>query len=152
MLVAAASSAVARALGAGCQAAANVLAGQSLVLSLAAGLGFGACILVGAPTLFRWTGASGEVRDAATLFARVLFGGAAITFAAGMLDSVLRGEGNTRAVPASAAAAGAKSEGHGVQYPPGAIDRALGLLPAVGLERRQVGQTVGVAGRHVVEV
>src|SRR5690606_30683239 len=32
-------------------------------------------------------------------FARVLFGGAAITFLAGMLDSVLRGEGNVR-VPA----------------------------------------------------
>jgi hypothetical protein len=94
-----ASAAVARALGAGRSAAADVLAGQSLLLSVAAGLAFGACILVGAPTMFRWMGASGEVLDAATLFARVLFGGAAITFAGAMLDSVLRGEGNTR-VPA----------------------------------------------------
>jgi MATE family, multidrug efflux pump len=94
-----ASSAVARALGAGRRAAANVLAGNALVLSLAAGLSFAAGILVGTPTVFRWMGASGEVLDAATLFARVLFGGAAITFAAAMLDSVLRGEGNTR-VPA----------------------------------------------------
>jgi len=94
-----ASAAVARALGAGRTAAAGVLAGQSLVLSLAVGLAFGAGILVGAPTVFRWMGATGEVLDAATLFARVLFGGAAITFLGGMLDSVLRGEGNTR-VPA----------------------------------------------------
>jgi putative MATE family efflux protein len=94
-----ASAAVARALGAGRTVAANVLAGQSLVLSLAVGLAFGACILVGAPTVFRWMGASGEVLEAATLFARVLFGGAAITFVGAMLDSVLRGEGNTR-VPA----------------------------------------------------
>jgi len=94
-----ASAAVARALGAGRTVAASVLAGQSLVLSLVVGLTFGACILVGAPTVFRWMGASGEVLEAATLFARVLFGGAAITFIGGMLDSVLRGEGNTR-VPA----------------------------------------------------
>ncbi len=94
-----AASAVARALGAGRQAAANVLAGQSLILSLAVGLAFAALILAGTPTVFRWMGASGDVLDAATLFARVLFGGAAITFIGGMLDSVLRGEGNPR-VPA----------------------------------------------------
>ena len=94
-----ASSAVARALGAGRHVAANVLAGQSLLLSVVAGLVFGGCILVGAHTVFGWMGASGDVLDAATLFARVLFGGAAITFAAGMFDSILRGEGNAR-VPA----------------------------------------------------
>ncbi len=94
-----ASSSVARALGAGRRGAANVLAGHALVLSLAIGLLFAVGILVGAPTVFRWMGASGVVLSAATSFARVLFGGAAITFVAGMLDSVLRGEGNTR-VPA----------------------------------------------------
>jgi Na+-driven multidrug efflux pump len=60
-----ASSAVARALGAGRRAAASVLAGNALVLSLAAGLSFAAGILVGTPTVFRWMGASGEVLDAA---------------------------------------------------------------------------------------
>ena len=44
-------------------------------------------------------GASGPVLASATLFARVLFGGATITFLGGMFDSVLRGEGNVR-VPA----------------------------------------------------
>src|SRR5262249_56185430 len=54
---------------------------------------------VGMPVLFRLMGASGAVLGSATLFARVLFGGAAITFLGGMFDSVLRGEGNVR-VPA----------------------------------------------------
>jgi len=39
------------------------------------------------------------VHASATLFARVLFGGAAITFLGSMFDSVMRGEGNVR-VPA----------------------------------------------------
>jgi putative MATE family efflux protein len=94
-----AASAIARALGAGRDAPAGVLAGHALVLALSAGVVFATVIGVGAPTLFDWMGARGTVLDAATLFARVLFGGAAITFAGGMLDSVLRGEGNVR-VPA----------------------------------------------------
>ena len=48
---------------------------------------------------FGLMGAHGAVLDGASRFAHVLFGGAAITFTAGMLDSVLRGEGNVR-VPA----------------------------------------------------
>jgi len=44
-------------------------------------------------------GGTGAVRDAAVAFARIVFGGAIVTFAGAMLDSVLRGEGNVR-VPA----------------------------------------------------
>jgi putative MATE family efflux protein len=94
-----ASAAVARALGSGRQREAAALAGQALVLSVVIGLGFGLVILVGAPALFRLMGANGAVHASATLFARILFGGAAITFLGGMFDSVLRGEGNVR-VPA----------------------------------------------------
>jgi putative MATE family efflux protein len=94
-----ASSAVARALGAGRRAEAAVLGGQALVLSVVIGVAFGLVVLVGAPTLFRLMGASGEIHASATLFARIVFGGAAITFLGGMFDSVLRGEGNVR-VPA----------------------------------------------------
>ena len=94
-----ASSAVARALGAGRQAEAAALAGQALVLSVVIGLGFGLVVQVAAPALFRLMGARGAVHASATLFARLLFGGAAITFLGGMFDSVLRGEGNVR-VPA----------------------------------------------------
>jgi len=94
-----ASSAVARALGAGRRAEAAALAGQALVLSVVIGLGFGLVVQVAAPALFRLMGARGAVHASATLFARLLFGGAAITFLGGMFDSVLRGEGNVR-VPA----------------------------------------------------
>src|SRR5713101_3777036 len=94
-----ASSAVARALGAGRRSEAAALAGQALALAVAIGIGFGAAVQVAAPALFRLMGASGAVHASATLFARVLFGGAAITFLGGMFDSVMRGEGNVR-VPA----------------------------------------------------
>ena len=94
-----ASSAVARALGAGRQSEAAALAGQALVLSVVIGLGFGLVVQVAAPAIFRAMGARGAVQESATLFARVLFGGAAITFLGSMFDSVLRGEGNVR-VPA----------------------------------------------------
>src|SRR5438094_3723879 len=94
-----ASSAVARALGAGRRGEAAALAGQALVLSVVVGRGFGLGVQVAAPALFRAMGARGAVHASATLFARVLFGGAAITFLGGMFDSVLRGEGNVR-VPA----------------------------------------------------
>jgi len=94
-----ASSAVARALGAGRRSEAAALAGQALALAVAIGIGFGAAVQVAAPALFRLMGASGAVHASATRFARVLFGGAAITFLGGMFDSVMRGEGNVR-VPA----------------------------------------------------
>src|SRR5439155_723116 len=74
-------------------------AGQALVLSVVIGLGFGLAVQACAAPLFRLMGASGAVHASATLFARVLFGGAAITFLGGMFDSVMRGEGNVR-VPA----------------------------------------------------
>ncbi|HLY39026.1 MAG TPA: MATE family efflux transporter [Candidatus Binatia bacterium] len=94
-----ASSAIARALGAGRREEAAALAGQALALSVAIGLVFGATVQVGARQLFGIMGATGAVHASATLFARVLFGGAAITFLGGMFDSVMRGEGNVR-VPA----------------------------------------------------
>ena len=95
-----AASAIARAHGGGRTAAAAELAGEALLLCVMLGVGFGLATLVGAPALFRLMGATGAVHEGATLFARVLFGGVAITFFSMMLDSVLRGEGNVR-VPAT---------------------------------------------------
>jgi len=94
-----AASAVARALGAGRRSDAAALAGQALVLSVVIGVGFGLVVQAIAPALFRVMGATGAVHASATLFARILFGGSAITFLGGMFDSVMRGEGNVR-VPA----------------------------------------------------
>jgi putative MATE family efflux protein len=98
-LGAGASSAVARALGAGRTGEARAIAGHAIVMAIAVGVVFALATWVGVGPLFRLMGARGAVLDGATRFAHVLFGGAAITFTAGMLDSVLRGEGNVR-VPA----------------------------------------------------
>jgi len=94
-----AASAVARALGAHRPRAAHAVAEHGLMLSLGLGAVFGLTILLGAPTLFAWMGGTGTVLAQATLYARVLFGGALITFSGAMLDSIMRGEGNVR-VPA----------------------------------------------------
>jgi putative MATE family efflux protein len=94
-----ASSAVARALGGGRREAATAVAEHAFVLSVSIGIVFAATILVGAPRLFTLMGGRGVILAQATLFARVLFGGAAISFTAAMFDSIMRGEGNVR-VPA----------------------------------------------------
>jgi putative MATE family efflux protein len=95
-----ATSAIARALGAHRREAAATLAGQALVLAVAMGVGFAVAAELGGGALFRVMGATGAIHAGATAFASVLFGGAAITFAGMMLDSVMRGEGNVR-VPAT---------------------------------------------------
>jgi putative MATE family efflux protein len=94
-----AASAIARALGAGRRAEAAALVEQSLWLGLLLGVGFAAGMFVGARSLFQLMGGHGVVLDCATRFARILFGGAAISFTVGMMDSVLRGQSNVR-VPA----------------------------------------------------
>jgi putative MATE family efflux protein len=94
-----AASAVARALGAGQRAHAAEVAEHAIALAVGAGLVLALVIGVGGPLVFTLMGGNGAVRDAATSFARVVFGGAVVTFLGAMLDSVLRGEGNVR-VPA----------------------------------------------------
>lgn len=94
-----AASAVARTLGAGQRRHAVAVAEHALVLSVAIGAVFALVILMGAPTLFGLMGGKGDVLRSAVAFARVLFGGAAITFVGAMFDSIMRGEGNVR-VPA----------------------------------------------------
>jgi putative MATE family efflux protein len=98
------SSAVARALGGGRRREAGTIGEQALSLAALVGVGFGLVVLIGAPTIFRLMGGTGGVLDQAIVFARVVFGGAAITFVAGMFDSVMRGEGNVR-VPAMCSSA-----------------------------------------------
>jgi putative MATE family efflux protein len=94
-----AASAVARALGAGRRHEAALVAEHALVLSIVLGVVFACAVLFGAPRLFTLMGGKGTILRDATLFARVLFGGAAIQFFGAMLDSIMRGEGNVR-VPA----------------------------------------------------
>jgi putative MATE family efflux protein len=95
-----ATSAIARAIGAGARDDAATLGGQALVLAVALGVGFGVVAWFGVPPLFTLMGASGAVHEGATVFARVIFGGVAITYFSMMLDSLMRAEGNVR-VPAT---------------------------------------------------
>jgi putative MATE family efflux protein len=94
-----AASGIARAIGAGHRERAADVAEHAMALAVFAGIGLAAVMLAGGPLVFGLMGGTGAVRDAAATFARIVFGGAVVTFAAAMLDSVLRGEGNVR-VPA----------------------------------------------------
>ncbi|HVN87462.1 MAG TPA: MATE family efflux transporter [Candidatus Binatia bacterium] len=91
-----AASAVARALGARRPRAAVAVAEHGLFLAVSVGVLFALAIFFGGAPLMTLMGGQGVVLAYATLFARILFGGAVITFVSGMLDSILRGEGNVR--------------------------------------------------------
>lgn len=91
-----ASSAVARALGAGDRDQAAWVAEHALLLAVVIGIAFGLGILIFARPLFAAMGGRGVVLERATLFARILFGGAIIQFTGAMFDSILRAEGNMR--------------------------------------------------------
>jgi putative MATE family efflux protein len=93
------SSVIARALGGRRPAAAASAAEHAFLLAFLIGIGFAILILFGARAVLGWMGGKGDVLENAALFAEVIFGGCIITFTGGMLDSVLRGEGNVR-VPA----------------------------------------------------
>lgn len=91
-----ASSAVARALGAGDREQAAWVAEHALLLAAAIGIGFALAVQVGAHGLFALMGGRGAVLERATQFAKILFGGAIIQFTGAMFDSILRAEGNVR--------------------------------------------------------
>jgi putative MATE family efflux protein len=91
-----ASSAIARALGGGNARDAVAIAETAMTLATAIGIAFALVILVGAPRIFAIMGGRGAILDAAVLYARILFGGAVVTFSSSMLDSIMRGEGNVR--------------------------------------------------------
>jgi len=91
-----ASSAVARALGAGDVEQAAWVAEHAVLLAAALGIAFAVLILCGAHALFSLMGGKGAVLERATEFAKILFGGAIIQFTGAMFDSILRAEGNVR--------------------------------------------------------
>jgi putative MATE family efflux protein len=91
-----AASGIARALGAGHTERAVAVAEHAIALAATIGLCFGLVMLVGGTAVFGLMGGAGPVLTIATGFARIVFGGAVVTFTGAMLDSVLRGEGNVR--------------------------------------------------------
>jgi putative MATE family efflux protein len=122
------SSALARALGAGHEAAARQLVAHALAIALGAGLAFTALLLALGEVLYALLGGKGEALAQALAYSHVLFGGAVFVWLANTLASVLRGSGNTLA-PALALAAAAT-----VQIPlSGALTLGWGPFPRLGI-------------------
>jgi putative MATE family efflux protein len=122
------SSAVARALGAGNEAAARTLVAHALAIAAAAGLAFTVLLLALGPSLYALLGGSGAALTQALVYSDVLFAGAVLVWLANTLASVLRGSGNTL-VPAVVFAGAAV-----VQIPlSGALTLGWSPFPRLGM-------------------
>ena len=122
------SSALARALGAGNEAAARRLVGHAFIIALAAGLAFTLLLLLLGRPLYRLLGGAGGALEQALAYSDALFAGAALVWLANTLASALRGSGNTFA-PAAALALAAL-----VQIPlSGALTLGWGPFPGLGI-------------------
>lgn len=122
------SSGVARALGAGNRRRAGVVAAHAIVLGILMSVLFAVVFIGFGPGVYRLLGGHGDVLDGAIGYARILFSGAAVTWTANMMASILRGCGDT-ATPARAFVLGAL-----VQIPlSGALTLGWGPFPALGV-------------------
>jgi putative MATE family efflux protein len=122
------SSALARSLGAGNEAAARRLVTHALVIALVAGLAFTLLLLALGEVLYALLGGKGEALAQALAYSHVLFAGAVFVWLANTLASVLRGSGNTL-TPAMALAGAAL-----VQIPlSGALTLGWGPFPRLGI-------------------
>src|SRR5438477_9048953 len=94
------ASAVARALGGGRRAEADALVVHAVVIAVVMAAAFTLLLELGGPALYHAMGGEGAVLASATLYSRVLFGGALAYWLFNTLGSVIRGTGNM-ALPAS---------------------------------------------------
>jgi putative MATE family efflux protein len=88
------SSAISRALGAGLQLRAEVLARHAVVIGLGLGLCFTLVLTLFGHSLFTLLGGRGGVLHQAVLYSGIVFSFAAVLWLTNMLASVLRGSGN----------------------------------------------------------
>jgi putative MATE family efflux protein len=100
------SSAIARALGAGRRADAEVLVLHALAIAVSFGLVFMLAVLGGGPWLYGALGGRGASLAAALTYSNVVFSGAVLIWVFNSLANVIRGTGNM-AVPAIVTSAGA---------------------------------------------
>jgi Na+-driven multidrug efflux pump len=89
-----ASSAIARALGAGRRDHADALVLHAFILALALAALFSVAMLLGAPFVFRWMGGEGEVLSAALAYSNAVFTGAVSVCVLNVLGNAVRGTGN----------------------------------------------------------
>ena len=122
------SSAIARARGAGNEAAARRLVVHAMVIALAVGLLFTLLLLACGGPLYRLLGGTSGTLAQAIAYSDVLFGGAVLVWLANTFAASLRGGGST-AIPAAALAAAAL-----VQIPlSGALTLGWAPFPALGI-------------------
>ncbi len=122
------SSALARALGAGDEAAARRLVAHGLVIALCAGVVFTFLLLALGEVLYALLGGKGQALAQALAYSHVLFAGAVFVWLANTLASVLRGGGNTLAAALALVAAAT------VQIPlSGALTLGWGPFPRLGI-------------------
>ncbi len=88
------SSAIARALGAGCRADADALVLHALIIALTFGATFTVALLLGGRSLYAEMGGSGASLDAAVTYSTVVFAGAILVWLFNSLANVIRGTGN----------------------------------------------------------
>jgi len=94
-----ASSAIARARGAGRMVDAESLTYDALIIALAFGAMFSVSVIGLGPTLYRGLGGSGAALRQAVIYSNILFGAAVLSWVAALMQSALRGAGNVK-VPA----------------------------------------------------
>lgn len=122
------SSAIARARGAGQEAAARRLVVHGMIIALGVGLAFTLVVLAWGGPLYRLLGGNAGTLAQALAYSDVLFGGAVLVWLANTFAASLRGAGST-AIPAAALAAAAS-----VQIPlSGALTLGWGPFPALGI-------------------
>lgn len=139
------ASAIARALGAGDVARAEALIAHAVVIALAMALAFTLILGLGGPTIFAALGGAGDVLAEASLYAFVVFGGAAAPWIANTLASVVRGSGNML-VPSSVLVGVAT-----IQIPlAAALTLGLGPFPFLGLAGAGLAQISAFAVGAVV--
>jgi putative MATE family efflux protein len=123
------SSAIARAMGAGDRARAEMLVWHALAIALAAGFAFALAYWGGGRPLIAALGVNGDVADAAHRYGAIVFGGCGLIWVMALLAAVLRGTGDMR-FPALLMVAGAL-----VQVPlAGTLILGWFGLPQLGLQ------------------
>jgi len=88
------SSAIARALGAGRKADANLLVWHAVIINLSLGLFFSVLVLTFGRPLYRVLGGSGDALESALLYSNVVFAATPIVWLMNGTGSIIRGTGN----------------------------------------------------------
>lgn len=129
------SSAIARALGAGDEARARVLAMHAAVIGACVGAAFTIFFLLAGPSIYRALGGRGAVLEEAIAYSNVVFLGAIPIWLTNSFASILRGTGNMR-VPSQIVFAVAALQ----VVVGGSLGLGLGPLPRLGMQGVASGQ------------